>query len=502
MSYYTSKYKKRTFKEKWVNFLIATLAKIHNSPLKKILNELDNFQIEHFIKPREQNKSYLQASSKDLKVQKIEILDIIELDQIRDILNYFEALFKTKSCKDSTWIKRELTFSEQAEIKKWIADSIESYGFISYRGLFSIVNNQKDENNDLFDSVELKCYKTRDTYFLLKLEVTPSDKFHSLTKEMMDTNIIPLDIPWLFPFKDFVKHKRFIRGYKAPGYPKEQAFKVLVDDLIFQIKKEYLVNFDGFYSNSLKTNPHIIIFNSKDQLSFEDFKIGFGLFSTRPCDIYYNEALNFYIINRARYETINCLYVIGDSDSFPDEFNQDKILINIALSQTLYPSWILLNYLKDLNSEITSLRKQVYNFIHKKYPRFNKQIKIQRKLSRMKILTTRINLEFTDDNIDHYINSNEFDLNLMLLVNNSWSKDSSFLTYCNRIFKYYRKEIKSQITEIEEYFKEISNTNLIRINMRMQLFILIVSILGLLLALSNFDKLIDFINSISKLISK
>jgi hypothetical protein len=502
MSYYTSKYKKRNISQKWEHFIIAILAKIHKSSFNKLLNELDNYQIDHFIKPREHNNTYLQASGKILKVQKIEILDIIELDQISNILNYFDRLFKTRSCKDSTLIKRELTFSEQSELKQWIANSIESYGFISYRGLFSISNDKINDNNDLFDLVEFKCYKTSDTYFLLKLEVTPSDKFQSLTREIIDTNIIPVDLPQLFQIRDFIKYKRIIRGLKAPGYPKEQAFNFLVEDLIYQIRKEFLFNFKGFYSDSSKTNPHIIIFNSKDQLSFADFRIGFGVFSTRPCDIYYNEALSFFIINKARYETTNCLYVIGDSDSFPDEFNQDKILIHIALSNTLYPSWILLNYFRDLNTQITSLRKTVYSFIHKNYFSFNKQIKIQTKLSRMKILVNRINIEFNDGNIDHYINSEDFDLNLMLLVNNSWSKDPNFYTYVDRLFKYYTKDIKSQIIEIEDYFKEISNINLIKTNMRMQFFILLISILGLLLALSNIHKLISLVNCVIKLIFK
>ena len=498
MAYYKSKYKKLSIKEKWEHFLIATLIKILNSPFKIILNDLDKFQIKHFIKPREQNKSYIKASDKKLKVQKIEVLDIIELDHVNDILNYFDELFKTKTCKDSAWIKRDLTFSEQSELKKWIADSIDANGFVTYGRLFTIPNENRNENNDLYDSVEFKCYKTRDTYFLLKLEVSPSNKFHLLTEEIMETNIIPFDIPWLYPLKDLIKSKRLIRGAKAPIYPKEQAFQNLVDDLIFQIKKEYLNNFKGFYSDSSKTNPFILIFNSKDQLSFSDFRIGFGLFSTRPCDIYYNETLHFYIINKTHYEKCKCLYVIGDSDSFPDEYNQDKILIQIGLYNTLYPSWILLNYLRDLNTQITALRKNVYKFIHKNSSSFKLQIKIQRKLSEMKILGTRINLEFAGDIIDHYINSENFDLKLMTLVNNSWSKDPNFYTYVHRLFEYYTKEIKSQIIEIEEYFKEISNTNLIRINMRMQLFILIVSVMGLLLALSNIDKLIELINNIIK----
>jgi hypothetical protein len=332
--------------------------------------------------------------------------------------------------------------------------------------------------------------------------VIPSDKFHCTATEILNTNIIPADVPWLFPLKDIIKQKRFIRGFKAPGFPKEQAFNSLVEDLIYQVKKEFLSNFNGFYSNTSKTNPHILVFNSKDQLSFEDYKIGFGLFSTRPCDIYYNEALNFYIINKAKYEKSNCLYVIGDLDSFPDEFNQDKILIHIGLSNTLYPSWILLNYFRDLNNQITTLRKTVYSFIHKNNHQFNEQIKIQTRLSRMKILVNRINIEFNDDNIDHYINSEDFNLKLMIPVNNSWGKDQTFYAYLNRLFKYYTKEIKSQIIEIEDYFKEISSINLIRINMRMQFFILFVSILGLILALSNIDKLVSLFNYLIKLIHK
>jgi hypothetical protein len=502
MTYYTSKYKKRTLREKWNQFLIATLIKIHKSSFKKLLNKLDDFQIDHFIKPSKHNNIYIQGSSKNLKVQKIEILEIIELDQIINILNYFDRLFKTRSCKDSTWIKRELSFSEQSELKQWISDSIGSHGHISYRGLFSISNDKKTENNDLYDLVEFKCYKTSENYFFLKLEVTPYEKFHSIVGEIIETNIIPVDIPWFFPIKDFIKYKRIIRGSKAPGYPKEKAFNFLVEDLMYQIRKEFLSSFNGFYSDSSKTNPHILILNSKDQLSFSDFKIGFGIFNTRPCDIYYNEALNFYIIDKFRYESSNCLYVIGDSDSFPDQYNQDKILIHFALSHTIYPSWILVNYFRDFNIQITTLRKTVYSFIHKNSFRFNKQIKIQTKLSRMKIQVNKINIEFDDSNIDNYLNSEDFDLNRMLLVNNSWNKDFNFYSYMHRTVKYYIKEMKSQIIEIEDYFKEISNINLIKTNIRIQFFILIISILGLLLALSNIDKLVRLVTDIINFVFK
>jgi hypothetical protein len=502
MTYYISKYKKRTLREKWDHFLFDSLVKIRKSYFKNLLNNLDEFQLQHLLKPSEHNKIYIQGSSKNLRVQKIEILEIIELDQINHILKYFDWLFKTKSCKDLTWPKRELSFSEQSELKQWISESIGSYGHISYRGLFAISKGEITKTNDLYDLVEFKCFKTSENYFLLKLEVTPSEKFHSIVGEIIETNIVPVDLPWLFPLKDCIKYKRIIRGSKAPGYPKEEAFNFLVEDLMCQIKKEFLTGFNGFYSDPSKIYPHIIILNSKEQLSYSDFKIGFGIFTTRPCDIYYNEDLNFYFISKLRYESSNCLYVIGDSDSFPDQYDQDKILIEVALSHTLYPTWILLNYFRDFNSQITSLRKQVYHFIYKNNFRFNKQIKIQTKLSRMKILVNKINVEFNERTIDNYFNSEDFDLNKMLLVNNSWSKDFNFYSYMHRTVNYYTKEMRTQIFEIEDYFKEISNINLIRTNIRIQFFILIISLLGLLLALSNIDKFIKLVTETIKIIFK
>jgi hypothetical protein len=502
MTYYTQKYKKRTLRERWCHFLINSLVKIRNSYFKNFLNNLDEFQLEHFLKPSEHNKIYIQSSNKNLSVQKIEILEIIELDQINHILNYFDKLLRTKSCRDLTWPKRELSFSEQSELKQWISESIGSYGHISYRGLFAISNVEKTKNNDLYDLVEFKCFKTGENYLLLKLEVTPSEKFQSIVGEIIETNTIPIDIPWLNSLKDFIKYKRIIRGSKAPGYPKEKSFNFLVEDLMLQIRKELLSGYNGFYSNSSKKYPHIIILNSKDQLTYSDFKIGFGIFTTRPCDIYYNEDLNFYFINKLRYESSNCLYVIGDSDSFPAQYNQDKIMIHFALSHSLYPTWLLLNYFRDFNIQITFLRKQVYKFIHKNSFRFNKQIKIQTKLSRMKILVNKINIEFNENAIDYYFNSEDFDLKKMCIVNNSWSKDLNFYSFMKSTANYYIKEMKTQIIEIEDYFKEISNINLIRTNIRIQFLILIISILGLLLALSNIDKFLKLVRDVINFIFK
>jgi hypothetical protein len=114
----------------------------------------------------------------------------------------------------------------------------------------------------------------------------------------------------------------------------------------------------------------------------------------------------------------------------------------------------------------------------------------------------KINIEFDDSNIDNYLNSEDFDLNRMLLVNNSWNKDFNFYSYMHRTVKYYIKEMKSQIIEIEDYFKEISNINLIKTNIRIQFFILIISILGLLLALSNIDKLVRLVTDIINFVFK
>jgi hypothetical protein len=482
---------------------MKSLVKINRSFLKNQLNELDNYEIDHCINPREHSKIYIEGSHKNLSVKRIEILDIIDLDQFSDLLKHIDRLFKTMSCKSLNGFNREMTFSEQSDMRQWISNAIDSYGSSSWGGLFKISNDKKSADTDLYDVAEFKCFKTRENLFIIKFEVTPSSKFHTIVDEILKTNIIPSDIPQFNPIKDFIKYRRIMRGWKAPGYPKEKAFNALLEDLIFQIKKELLSGFNGAYSSLENINPYIAVFNSTDELSFEDFKIGFGIITTRPCEIYYNESLNFFIINKAKYEENNCLYVIGDSDSFPEKYDQDKVMINYGLSLSLYPSWILLNYFKDYNTRITNLRKAVYGFINENRRfKFNKQIKIQTKLSRMKIFVNRVGIEFTDTNIDDYINSEDFDLNKMLPVNNSWGKDSSYYAMVQSNITYYLKEMKSQIIEVEEYFKEISNINLVKINLKIQIFILSISIIGLLLALSNIDKLFSLFKNIIDYIIK
>src|SRR5450759_4580875 len=130
-------YKNESVKEKWHNLFIRFLTKIHASFLRRFLNQIDGYQIDHCITPREHNKMYIEGSNKNLSVEKIEILDIIDLDQFSDILKHIDRLFKTKSCKSLNGTNREMTFSEQSELKNWISKSIESYGSSSWGPLFN-----------------------------------------------------------------------------------------------------------------------------------------------------------------------------------------------------------------------------------------------------------------------------------------------------------------------------------------------------------------------------
>jgi hypothetical protein len=502
MTYYKSRYLRYPFSLKWQKYLLKFLIRLNSSTFKKFLNQLDIWQMDHFITPQEFNKQYIKSSNKKLSVKQIEILEIFDIDHFKILQKKLNTIIGKEEPRDIFGITRKLTFSEQSELIERIAKITESFGFGTSGPLFSIVNSNKNRNRDLYERVDFKFYKTRENLFLLKLEVIPSEKFNKTVEDIANTDTIPTDIPMFFPFSDFIKSGRIIQGSKTPGFPKDDSFKLLVGDLISQIKIQYLNDFQGVYSEIKNLNPHIVFLNSPDELTYKDFRDGFGIVDTsRVNEIYYNEQLNVYLLSKARFEKNNCLYVIGDNDAFPDEYHQEKELNKYYLSNSLYPSWILINYFHHLNISVTELRKSVYKFITSKGRiKFKRQIKIQTQLSRMKIHINRIKNEFDSENTERYINSYHHDYQTFNLINNSAGKDLNYYLMIKDSLNYYINEMNKQIIEIEDYFKEISNINLVRVNMKAQNFILVLTILGLILALANINDLISLYKTFKDLI--
>tara|TARA_R110002050_G_scaffold123175_2_gene241810 strand:- start:2081 stop:3469 length:1389 start_codon:yes stop_codon:yes gene_type:complete len=460
---------------------------------------MDNFDVSNLNRTKNFNKYFLDHSKKKITLRQIEFIEVIELDDLGTAEKQIFKIIRENKFFTMFGSANNLSASEITEIKKKLDGFKSSYKTWSEGKLFSVLNENNNTDSDLFKSIAFSYFKTYDNLLVLKLNVTPSKKFFQELKSIEKNKTIPNDYITISHFKDFIRTKRVIRGFRASGNLKEKGLQNLIFDLNFQLKKNFLSGLKGVFSKRNDTNPFIAYFNTKSKLDYKELNKGFGIIDSYGIsDIFYDQNNGYYAINYWNETKKNKgLYVIGENDAFPKKYDSDKNLEQYCFSVSVFKSWATVHYLRSLNKELTNLRKSIYQFINSKNTiKFRKQVKIKTKLSKKKIRFQRIQREFNKRNIHFYFMSHDYKSNLLCAVNNRWENYENYYSFIKKQIEYYIKDGDEQISDLDKYFEEISSINLIKLNYKFQFIATLLTIIGLVFAITNAEQIFNLIKKL------
>jgi hypothetical protein len=474
---------------------------ISKTKLVRYFTLFDRYHFTSKDKSKKFNKSFLEYSKKEISFRNIDFIDVCEIDNLKKVERQLLRIINKNNSFSLFSGEKKLPASKVSEIKDNLHNFKTQFGSASQGKLFSIKNNNPSSHNDLYDYVYFSYFKTFENLFVLRLEVTPSKKFHKYLQEIKNSKVVPKDKIIVSHFKDFLRTKTVFAGYRTAGNQKEEAFEDLIYDLNQQLKKSFFQGFNGVFSKRNIQNPYISYFNSKHELDRQDFQMGFGFLDTSyNSDIYYDQKCCYYLITPSDSRTKQKgIKVLAENDAFPAEHDSILGIYKYSFGNTIIRSWSIINYLQNVHNDLNLLRRTVYAFINSNSKiRFRNQIRIKVRLSKEKIKFKRIKKEFSKKYSRWYISDSEYETRNLCAINDNWSNSFNYYDFAKSSMKYLVNDSETQICELDDYFNEISSINNVKLNYRFQLIAVGLTILGLILALASAENILKLVKSIIK----
>lgn len=217
-SKYLDRYEVSSFREeKWID--------LYSFTERMGMEKLNHISIKKFFK----------------RNQFFEALEIDDLDRYKkNILAKFED-------------QRIVFENTKADLKKTLSEIKEQFERISWGKLF-IKDYSKNHKaaNDLISSISVSYIKTQESYFILRFKVNPSPKFEEIFDKIINMQDVGLKVPQYNSFSKIIKSKRFISFEKFITSIKTHNIDNLISDLNFQVQRNMLKHFKGYFQQSGK----------------------------------------------------------------------------------------------------------------------------------------------------------------------------------------------------------------------------------------------------------
>ncbi len=491
---YSLKEKSKIFADSIKGQILRTLFK---SPIGKRLNPSD-----YFAAKKAERETFGHDTNERFKYDKIEIsrVKFFEALEIDDFDNY-KSILISKSPDTS-----HLLFGRSKESIKEALDKIKnSLDTISYGGeLFHLrFNNQK--YSDLLQGASISYIKTFESYFILCIEVKPSDKFNQIFSSIVSSNEYQIETTIYNNSLKILRTGKFVKHSAVTLSNLAYSLDNLFSDLDYQVrynitntlkgqfyKKESLPRIEMFEVESIEDFQRDailrhVIGNVRDSFSLDDTKIQI---ITRP----YSNGDNYRI--RVVKEKGHGKRKESASDLTDyDKIETHDILLSLSLPCTL--DAILRNHSEELNQ----LKRRVYDYINESAKRnfWNKilflkysQNYVNLKVSLAKNILTfkRFEEEFSNRNLRIF--SRDLDLRSFKRAqsNNRESDENSDLkTYFESLFKSQIERLNKKIATLEQVFKPIEDLSIYRVNFWLQISSLFIGVLALILGLDKLTAL-------------
>lgn len=433
---------------------------------------------------------------KDIKLKTIVFYEAIEIDNFdkyrKKILSKFadnQVFFSTKSKDD---LKQKLS-----EVK-------QNLDVISWGDLFSLSYKKKIKKiNDLISFINVSYIKTNESYFILKIEITLSEKFNSIFDQIVNSKDVSLSVPQYNTFLNILKTRRFISYETYINSLKCKNIEMLISDINQQVKLNVTKHLKGYFHNS-KTSSilpsveyyevgNIVDFHKDSDLK-QNFNTGFdGHYALKDNEI------EIYFSNSSERKH-NLIQIVkqkghGSKERQGNDYSDyDKIETHYLLDSLAFPC-VFRGIMKEQFENLNTLKRDIYDFVYdtkdnsiiKKILFFyynSRYITLKQGLTQVLLTTKRFETEFTKQNI--YLYTRHFELHKFEPRNRRIEKDDKNLLL--RIIdelNYLIKSLDTKSRSTNEIFKTIEELNSYRTNYLLQMVSLFIAVLAFIF---TFDK--------------
>jgi len=491
-----------SFKEKSSIFIESLkeriLKRIATSWFRKRLHPADYFSIEN-----ERRKSFGFNNESRIKYSKLELTRVkfFEALDIDDFDNYKAVLLS--KFPDEAPLSSELHRESIKDNLDKIKTSLDS---ISYGGELSYLKFDNKKSADLLQGAHLSYIKTFESYFILCIEVRPSEKFKQIFNSIISADDFGMETIKYNKLLTIFRTGRFVSHSSMGMSTLSHGLDNLVADLNYQVRHNITNHLKGqFYkSERLPRIEHFeveniedfhkdsileeLIGNFKGSFSLEDNKI--HIFVNR-----FSSGKNYRL--RVLKERGH-----GKKEKSKSDLTDYDWVETHYLHQALSLPCTLDAILSNQNDELNQLKRKVYDYINDSSKRifWNKfrilkysQTYVDLKVSLAKGILTfkRFEEEFSNRNLRIFSRYGNFENFKRPSVNDEIAEDEKDLKlYFETSFNRQIEQLNKRISTLEQVFKPVEDLSVYRVNFGLQVTSIIIGGLAIIL---TFDKLIPII---------
>jgi hypothetical protein len=277
------KSKRRLFKGKLQLFLSK------NKFTSKYLDswEVHSLKKNNWVDGKSIRHLFSESINKNAKYNKVN-LDLLNYFEVIEIDN-FDKYRKTIISKFGKNQSFSFSTKSQDDLKKTLNKVKINLNTISWGNLFSIdYENKSAPKNDLISYVSVNYIKTKESFFILKIEIKTSKKFKKIFKKIISSEDGSLMVPKYNSFYNIIKTKRFISHESIIPSLRMNNLDGLLGDLNQQVKYNITRHLKGYFhaNNKLPSIEHYEVENiesfHKDFEFKQNFNTGFDGFYSLP----------------------------------------------------------------------------------------------------------------------------------------------------------------------------------------------------------------------------
>lgn len=465
---------------------------------------ISDFEVYRIKDKKNQNKNGGWAEEKltngdhgsgcsNCRVDELHLFEVINIDAFQKYEKRILAGYKKAFFQDE---RRKLELKERLSTVKGNLGSISYGGTLYYRDF----KKERTKHNDLIDSCTLTPTKTRESFFILGISVTPSKKFYKLFRKIVNQNVPDqIDKVNMNHLSSILRNRRFISSWSFMSL-KRHNMDLLFRDLHAQVRKNVTSTINGrFHSNKNGFLPSICFYKIDKLTNFQDDRELF--------DVIRNQAFNFYkpddqevVVFLPDYsEDRNTpLSVVQEENCWSGEAKESEkdnydTIYKYCLRQSLTVPYVLRNILIQESNELDSLRRRIYDFVYDAKEmnflrRFlfvlsnRKYLRLKESLTYILMIVKRFESEFRQDEFRLFMK--DADLS-EYKIKGRYIHPKEEKDLYNRLLKgisFQLKSINERASSISEIFKSIEELHAYRTNYILQLISLFIGILAFFFA--------------------
>jgi hypothetical protein len=499
--YLTGEKKRNTLSKRRKAHLFRLLNK--NALTRKLLNHTDHHY--HYKNEREDHvaESYYLSkitSEKDydktyngVDLQRIEYTEVIEIDRFNQlhsgILAKLSKRFQGMKLGGDTKDLR----SSRAEF-----DIMQTGRLID----LNFKKNRK-KNNDLLSHVNIAYTKTKESYFILRLSVHPSDKFKDEFRKILEGQEAMLserhyhrsaDI--LFHKATFISHETFVSSLTALN------MRSLVADLSNQLHTNVTRHLRGYFARvgGRMDPPRIEYYEFDDIEKAKKDRFWKNYFDTSYYGYHSLKDGGVHLYRKDRYREESNLFCLvkqkghGARENHPnDASNYASIETHYLLRSLAFPC-AFSAVLKEEYYQLLQLKRQVYDFAASSgasqglkfsllFSHNREYLRLKKHLTKIIVTTRRFENEFDKRSLSWL--THESNLSAFVPVQSDMYKQPDLLKQFLEDLTREMQSLHKKTAGLNEIFKTTEELNAYRTNLALQVASLIITILAFIFA---FDK--------------